>query len=347
MGHDKAKGAVLKTLTSGQAVFSVLDPALRREIRKALESLGPHTEKSEPHCDYSLRLTQCENALAVKQYRSGVLQVQGKDGPLFRDAMATIGYITGIEIPPLATKPGGIDSATKPKSNTTRDDRQLTSPPGGYPYIGIDESGKGDYFGPLVIAAVYLDEDAAQRLAHAGVRDSKTVTDAQCGALADQIKKTLPGRYQVVEISPKQYNLLYREFREENKNLNDLLAWGHARALENLLENVQCQYAVSDKFGNENIIKSRLMSRGRDIHLIQEPRAEQYAAVAAASIIARDRFLSKLEIISQEVGTNLPKGASSAVIEAARKIVETKGETVLAEIAKLHFKTTTRVLDRP
>ncbi len=338
------QGAVLKTLLPGQAIFSVPNPTLRRKIKLALESLAPYTEKSEPYCDYSLRLTQDGSTVAVKQFRSGALQIQGKDGPLFQGALAAICSSTKANIPSCAPRPGTGSSASS--RETKSNGQSLSLPPEGYPYIGIDESGKGDYFGPLVIAAVCLDEEAAQQMASAGIRDSKAITDERCQTLANLIKKSLPGLYQIVEVSPRQYNILYQEFREENKNLNNLLAWGHSRALESLLENVQCQYAISDKFGSEGLIKSRLMSKGRNIRLIQEPRAERYAAVAAASILARDRFLSRLETIGQSVGTNLPKGASPAVIEVAQALVREKGKTVLSDIAKLHFKTTGHVLGR-
>ncbi len=215
-----------------------------------------------------------------------------------------------------------------------------------YPYIGVDESGKGDYFGPLVIAAVCLDETNEKLMTQIGVRDSKLVTDGKCRTLAQAIKTSLPGLYKIVEISPARYNTLYAQFKKEKQNLNHLLAWGHSRAIESLLEYVQCEHAISDKFGDEKYIKSKLMAKGKGIKLIQKPKAEQHMAVAAASILARDRFLAKLEAIGDEFDVTLPKGASAAVIQAARLLVKDKGPEVLEKTAKMHFKTTLSVLSR-
>lgn len=213
-----------------------------------------------------------------------------------------------------------------------------------YPYIGIDESGKGDYFGPLVIAAVRVDERTHEELLRHGVRDSKELSDQRCRELAALIRETCADAYAIVEISPARYNSLYKEFKAEKQSLNNLLAWGHARALENLLEKGPCEYAISDQFGNEGYICSKLMAKGASVRLLQEPRAEKYIAVAAASILARDRFLSKLKALGEELGIELPKGASAAVVETAKKVVAAKGPAALANVAKLHFKTTEKVL---
>ncbi len=322
---QRTKGEKVKP---GQAVFAIQRRELRDEIREALKDLAPGTDRQEQHCEYSFRFTRGDETLAVKQYSSGALQVQGKPGTLFQEAVDRIRALS--------------EDAPSPK-----DKEALTnSIPSGEPYIGIDESGKGDYFGPLVVAAVYLDRDAAQALEGAGVRDSKKLTDTRCAELAQFIKDALPGRYQVVEISPARYNDLYGQFKAEKQNLQNLLAWGHSRALESLLDRVEAQYAVSDKFGNEQLILSKLMVKGKQVRLVQEPGAERYAAVAAASILARNRFLLRLQELGQDVGVTLPKGASQAVIAAAKRVVGAKGPRALKGIAKLHFKTTQSVLEK-
>lgn len=130
-------------------------------------------------------------------------------------------------------------------------------------HIGTDESGKGDFFGPLVVAGVMVDEKAAKLFIEAGIKDSKKVTDKKILTLEPLIKQN--SVYSVVPISNGKYNELYANI----KNLNKLLAWGHARVIENILEKQSCEYALSDKFGDESLIKSALMKKGRSIRLDQ------------------------------------------------------------------------------
>lgn len=214
----------------------------------------------------------------------------------------------------------------------------MTTPSSQLGQIGIDESGKGDYFGPLVIAAVYVAREQENELRAAGVRDSKTLSDKKATALAEQIRVLCPST--VVAIGPPRYNSLYASF----KNLNRLLAWGHARALENLLEQVPCERVVADQFGDERFLKSALMAKGRTVTLIQKPRAEEEIAVAAASIVARAEFLRRLQDLSTHHGIPLPKGASDAVIAAGKAFVQRYGREALDQVAKIHFRTTTGVL---
>ncbi|MGC4099650.1 MAG: ribonuclease HIII [Nitrospira sp.] len=149
--------------------------------------------------------------------------------------------------------------------------------------------------------------------------------------------------HSVVAIGPQKYNELYAKIR----NLNRLLAWGHAKALENLLERgVTCERAISDQFGDERLILSALQEKGRNIVLEQRTKAESDFAVAAASIVARAEFLLRLRRLSGEVGTTLPKGASPAVELAARMLIKKHGRDRLDSVAKLHFKTTQAVLAR-
>lgn len=205
--------------------------------------------------------------------------------------------------------------------------------------IGIDESGKGDYFGPLVIAAVFVDATTQGELKLMGVRDSKKLSDGRVLEMAPDIRTICP--HSVIAIGPQKYNELYAKI----KNLNRLLAWGHAKALENLLERgVICTRAISDQFGDERLILNALQEKGRTIVLEQRTKAESDAAVAAASIVARAEFLLRLKRLSGEVGTTLPKGASPAVELAARMIVKKHGREHLGTVAKLHFKTTQAVL---
>ena len=204
--------------------------------------------------------------------------------------------------------------------------------------IGIDESGKGDYFGPLVVAAVFVDATTEGELALMQVSDSKKISDGRILEMAPDIKTICP--HSIIAIGPHKYNELYAKIR----NLNRLLAWGHAKALETLLERVSCVRAISDQFGDERLILNALQEKGRKIVLEQRTKAESDLAVAAASILARAEFLLRLERLSDEVGTTLPKGASPAVELAARMVIKKHGQERLDSVAKLHFKTTQAVL---
>ncbi len=204
--------------------------------------------------------------------------------------------------------------------------------------IGSDESGKGDYFGPLVIAAAFVTPEIEPDLKLMEVRDSKMISDGRVLELARDLRQVC--KHSIVAIGPQRYNELYEKIR----NLNKLLAWGHARALENLLEQVNCDLAIADQFGDERFILNALLEKGKRIRLVQRPKAEEDLAVAAASILARAEFLMRLRRLSDEVGTSLPKGASPSVELAARMVVKKHGRERLSTIAKMHFKTTLAVL---
>jgi len=204
-------------------------------------------------------------------------------------------------------------------------------------WIGTDEAGKGDYFGPLVVAGVYVTDATAILLRQIGVRDSKTLSDKRIGEMSAEIRQTAP--VNVVAIGPERYNEMYAKIR----NLNRLLAWAHARVIENLLEQVSCERVVSDQFGDERFLQRALMDKGRRVELIQRPRAEDDLAVAAASIIARGEFLSRLQQLGESVGVDLHKGAGPPVLISGRRFVEKHGRAGLAKVAKLHFKTTQQI----
>jgi ribonuclease HIII len=206
-------------------------------------------------------------------------------------------------------------------------------------WIGLDESGKGDYFGPLVVAGVQVDSAISATLASKGIKDSKRLSDGRVLSLESAIRESC--RHSIVAIGPEKYNELYERFR----NLNRLLAWAHARALENLLSDGTCTRAIADQFGDERFIKNALMEKGRMILLEQRPRAEDDIAVAAASILARAEFLKRLDRLSEDMGVALPKGASDQVREVAIRIARNRSGEALKKVAKWHFKTTQQVLE--
>jgi ribonuclease HIII len=175
-----------------------------------------------------------------------------------------------------------------------------------------------------------------------GVRDSKTIkSGSKIRVMAEAIRKASGGKFAVVVIGPESYNRLY----EKIGNLNRRLAWGHARAIENLLEKApECPRMLSDKFGDERLIRNALLKNGRTVKLEQRTKAESDVAVAAASILARDMFLRQMEKLGSSINLELPRGASPAVENAARELVARHGAEKLRDFAKLHFKTLEKVL---
>jgi ribonuclease HIII len=205
-------------------------------------------------------------------------------------------------------------------------------------HIGTDESGKGDYFGPLVVAGFYAPDDQEAVLRELGVRDSKALSDGRVRGIAESLRQGYT--HSLVVIGPEKYNELYAKFR----NLNKLLAWGHARVIENILDRIDCSKAVTDQFGDERFVLNALMQKGRAITLVQRPRGEEDVAVAAASILARAEFVRRMEELSAQWGVELRKGAGPPVEAAAAAFLRRHGAAALPQVAKMHFKITERVL---
>ena len=207
------------------------------------------------------------------------------------------------------------------------------------PHVGGDESGKGDYFGPLCVAAVFIpDAQTAALLASKGVRDSKLVPDAEAAVLASLVRAKCPHAAHV--LAPPLYNEVYERFG----NLNDLLADCHGRALERLLAQTGPQPVVVDQFARPEVLARRLGERARAVEVTQAVRAETDLAVAAASLVARADFLAGLAALEVQHGLRLPKGAGVPVVRAAREIAARGGRTLLRQVAKVHFGTTQAAL---
>jgi ribonuclease HIII len=218
------------------------------------------------------------------------------------------------------------------------------------PRLGIDESGKGDFFGPLCIAGVYVNEKIISAWKDLGVRDSKNISsDKKISEIAEKIRATPGCVTDSVVIGNEAYNRLYAKM----KSVNTILAWGHARVIENLLGkkyqmNPPPVRAISDQFAaSKSVIEKALMASGREIELVQRHKAEEDLAVAAASILARDEFVKGLAKLEKQFEMKLPKGASSAVDEAAKNFVSERGAGELAKISKLHFRTALRAQGLP
>jgi len=289
-----------------------IDAGQAAKLRARLEELGHELLP----LDYGHFRSQHKiKKVGVQAYLSGNLLVQGKG------AAELVEFVLEPEI--LGEARLGYDEVLNPELFA--------------PHIGVDESGKGDFFGPLVIAGVYTDATTARRLLDAGVKDSKLIkSDQRAADMADAVQEIVGPRQSVIAIGPEKYNQLYLKFR----NLNRLLAWGHATVIENLLAAIpDCPRAISDQFADARVLQAALKEKGKQIELVQRTKAESDVAVAAASILARAEFLRRLKLLGEGLGETLPKGASAQVAAAARRIHAAQGPEGLARVAKRHFKT--------
>ena len=218
------------------------------------------------------------------------------------------------------------------------------------PRIGVDESGKGDFFGPLCIAGVYVNGDIVQTWREVGIKDSKNISsDKRIAELAEVIRQTRGCVTSVVPVGNEAYNRLYAKMRSVNR----VLAWGHARVIENLMTqrdrmNPPPVRAISDQFAHDKTtVAGALMALGREIELVQRHKAEEDLAVAAASILARHEFVTRLDKLGKQFGVEFPKGASAKVDGVAREFVARHGADKLAQVAKVHFRTALRAQGLP
>ena len=205
------------------------------------------------------------------------------------------------------------------------------------PHFGVDESGKGDFIGPLVIAGVFVNKEITRSLIDAGIQDSKKIgSDKRIRELAQIVRNTPGIMTEVISIGPERYNELYEKFG----NLNRMLAWGHAKIIENLHKRKpDCPRALSDQFARPEEIERVLKGRVTGLVLEQRTKAESDTAVAAASILARESFINWLRDKGEEIGCELPKGVSQKVREIVSGLVERHGTDILKSLTKLHFRT--------
>jgi ribonuclease HIII len=280
-------------------------PADRARLRTRLE-LGKFEHRSVPHAIFSVK---GEGAVATL-YSSGKLVVQGEDPAAFVERFLDIGA-------PAGAAGAGAEAEA-------RDDRTT---------IGSDECGKGDYFGPLVVAAVRLEPGEAKKVRASGVRDSKTLSDDTALRLGGALRSVFA--HAVARLDPEQYNRMHTRPGQ----LNEILADLHARAIRELHR--PGARVVIDQFGPESLMSRRLGDL--DLSLEQRPRAEEIPSVAAASVIAREEFLLALRELSERFAVDLHKGAGDPVDRAARKFVSLHGMSSLGKVAKLHFKNTQKL----
>ena len=205
--------------------------------------------------------------------------------------------------------------------------------------IGVDESGKGDFFGPLVVAAFWCLAGDQPDLREMGVRDSKRIAEAKLLTIADRLLSTYP--HAIIVYQPEEYNHRYAII----KNLNKLLAEGHARAIAGVVAEHPADLAISDKFGKPELIEQALQKLSVDIELRQFVRGEEILPVAAASILARATFVREIQKLSRHYQTDIPRGAGTIVDEAGRKIAATQPPQIFDRIAKTHFKNYRRIVN--
>ena len=309
---------------------------LQERYRLALQESGAVAEGAHDHEIWRIRLVRGRSHVSVILYKSGKCVLQGT-APAWDEARAAADQLTGAI--------GGVPAADGDSKLSSLDTAAFGE---NEPHIGTDEAGKGDYFGPLVSAAVLVDANGADTLRRLGVRDSKLLSDRRVRALAEEIRRLPDVKASVTAIFPRKFNELYEQFRREGKNLNSLLAWGHARSIETLLSSAGARhitptYVLVDQFADKHYIEERTRKAGIPVH--QRHKAEVDIAVAAASVLARDGFLQWLERWSARTQVTLPKGASPQVIAAAKQFVKKWGVKWLGEVAKLNFRTTQKVLE--
>jgi ribonuclease HIII len=256
-----------------------------------------------------------KKGISCTLYKSGKLTVQGKEMATFLEFYLEPQVLGSFEY---TYKASNLDLTAR---------------------IGIDESGKGDFFGPLCIAGVYAGGEAINQLKILGVRDSKTLNDLTIAKIARKIKADF--EHHIVKINPLKYNELYKQFG----NLNHLLAWGHATTIENLVQQTNCHNVIIDQFAAERVVITALKRKRLQVTLTQRHRGEEDVVVAAASILARYTFIEGLEKLGSDLGIILPKGASDATIKAGKRIVQNFGPEMLEKLGKLHFKTTAVILE--
>lgn len=302
-------------MTSKTSFTYKLDKAQQAELTHLLK-YGNYRPVPKEHTIIAVEMEKCNVAL----YKSGKCLIQGKGAEDF--------VTFTLEPQILKTVAVGYEDIINPEASD--------------PHMGIDESGKGDFFGPMVIASAYVDSTLVKMMREMDVKDSKKITsDKKALALGRDLRALLGKRFSIIKIGPGTYNRLYSQMR----NVNSMLGWAHARAIENMLEVVpNCPRAISDQFGKESVIKSALMKKGKKIELVQKHHAESDMAVAAASIIAREGFLRGLKEMENKYEIDIPKGASAAVKEVAIKLAQKHGPQVLLDTVKCHFKTTDAVL---
>ena len=267
--------------------------------------------------------------LSVYKGKKGISTVWGgQEGMLMNSAMAA-----------LSTSDVKKCAETNIPNNELKNSISLLENCAGFNgiWVGSDESGKGDFFGPLVVAAVLVDSHIARDLIAIGVKDCKVLTDKEILRLAPIIKEIAPINV-VLALKPEMYNYRYEQLRLEKKNLNHLLANGHVSAIRKAVQQrPECSYALVDQFSVHSGIKEALEKEFADLIVVEQKRAEADLAVAAASVLARERFLMVMDELSILAGRKLAKGGGELATTQAKEMKEEFGLNILEKLVKKHF----------
>jgi ribonuclease HIII len=209
-------------------------------------------------------------------------------------------------------------------------------------HAGLDESGKGDFFGPVVAATVIADRPAIESWIKAGVKDSKRIAELQIFKLDQIIRETKGVVVRTCFCGMPKYNEL---MSRPHANLNRLLAWQHATALDQALAAKRVPWGLLDQFTEQPLTQRELAKKGvKDFELKMRTKAEEDPVVAAASVVARAEFQRQMVLLSKRFGARLQKGAGPLVKEQAAEIIQKFGVRSLGEFAKLHFRTAYEVV---
>ncbi|TAJ02411.1 MAG: ribonuclease HIII [Planctomycetota bacterium] len=308
-----------------QTLVLKLDATAGRALRTALDRAGWEM-RSAPYAHFAARTS----GATVTHYESGKLVVQAVDPAA----------IVRAHIGEHVLAAGGVDAlrAGSGAAAAKRDDVDLA---------GSDECGKGDYLGPLVVACVFVPAGDGPKLRAGGIGDSKTLSDDTIRKLAGALRTRYPHAVEVLD--PPAYNAAHAK----TPNVNRVLAALHAKAIRALVASTSAERAAAskeklrvlvDQFADASLMQRELA--GLEIALEQRPRGEEEAAVAAASIIARDEFLARMDALSEECGVDLHKGAGRPADDSALRYVELHGFDKLSRVAKVHFKNTAKLSAR-
>lgn len=257
------------------------------------------------------------NKVNVVGYKSGKLVVQGKDTEDF--------VVNTLEPEVLGEARFGYDEVYHPEWFES--------------HAGMDESGKGDLFGPVVTACVIADKHHIDEWVKAGIRDSKTITDSRILRLDKLIRETKGVVAETCFCGMRKYNELMSKPRA---NLNLLLAWQHSKSLNAALAKKRVPWGMLDQFSKQDLVGRYFKDPNFDLRM--QTKAEADPVVAAASIVARAEYVRIMDALSKKFGEKLLKGASSLVKQQASEILRKFGPEGFGDFAKLHFRTSYEVV---
>jgi ribonuclease HIII len=271
---------------------------------------------TSPYARYAFKGRDCN----VTAYESGKLVIAGK---------GTEEFVTMTLEPDVTMAPKlGYDEVLHPEWFEL--------------HAGLDESGKGDFFGPVVAATVIADKTAIEGWIKAGVKDSKRIVDSQIIKLDKLIRETHGVAVATCLCGMAKYNLIMSRPRA---NLNRLLAWQHATALVQALSRKKAPRGLLDQFTKQPLVQRELTKMGvADFELAMRTKAEEDPVVAAASVVARAEYVRQMHALSKQFGSPLQKGAGPLVKEQAAQIIGRFGAKALGSFAKLHFRTAYEVV---